>query len=102
MKKIYLLFVFFFLSNLSNAQNPDALIMTFEVVPESLNIVIKFPIVSTANNYTIDFGDGTILTNQTDDTAIHTYNTAGIYTVTITGVYPCMHLSYSIGDQYTT
>src|SRR5699024_8608468 len=38
-------------------------------------------------NYTIDFGDGTILTNQTGNVS-HNYGIPGVYTITITGSYP--------------
>ncbi|RZK06175.1 MAG: BspA family leucine-rich repeat surface protein, partial [Flavobacterium sp.] len=38
------------------------------------------------NSYTIDFGDGTILTNQTGP-VFHTYVSPGTYTVTLTGIF---------------
>ena len=38
-------------------------------------------------DYTVDFGDGTILNNQTGNTT-HTYSTAGDYTVKISGDFP--------------
>ena len=40
-------------------------------------------------DYTIDWGDGTIETNQTDD-ATHTYAEMGVYGVRITGVFPAI------------
>src|SRR5690606_23926470 len=97
MKKIYLLFAFAFYGFFANAQNPDAFIMTFEVFDLSLGITV--PIVQdSANNYTIDFGDGTILTNQTGN-ASHTYSTAGIYTVSLTGTFGHIKHSY-ISSSY--
>lgn len=85
MKKFYLLLTFAFCGFFANAQDPDAFIMTFEVTGQNLDITV--PIVQDdANNYTIDFGDGTILTNQTGN-ASHTYSTAGIYTVSLTGTF---------------
>lgn len=38
-------------------------------------------------NYTVDFGDGTVLINQTGD-VVHNYASGGTYTVSITGVFP--------------
>src|SRR5690554_5973721 len=85
MRKIYFLFTFLFLSHFAKAQDPDAFVMTFEVSGSNLGITV--PIVQDDdNNYTVDFGDGTILTNQTGN-ASHTYNTAGIYTVSLTGTF---------------
>src|SRR5690554_6510619 len=86
MKKLYLLLSLLFLSITVNAQNPDAFIMTFEVSDDTgLGIVV--PIVqSFTNSYTVDFGDGTILTNQTGQVS-HTYSTAGTYTVSLTGTF---------------
>ncbi len=66
-----------------NAQQP--FITTWKVTPESL--WIEIPIVNTPQtNYTVNFGDGTILTNQ-HSYAYHTYAAAGTYTVTISGSY---------------
>src|SRR5690554_187760 len=92
MKKLYFLFTFLFLSNFANAQNPDAFIMTFQ------GNKIKIPIVfDETNNYTIDFGDGTILTNQTGPVTYTYYNT-GIHTLTITGNFGRIEF----GDSYLT
>lgn len=86
MKKFYFLLTFLFLSHFAKAQNPDAFVMTFEVTTQTgLNITV--PIVQdSANNYTVDFGDGTILSNQTGNVS-HSYSTAGIYTVSLTGTF---------------
>lgn len=43
-------------------------------------------------NYNIDWGDGNVGTNQMSD-AIHTYATAGTYTVKITGAFPRIYFS---------
>ncbi|MFA5556474.1 MAG: BspA family leucine-rich repeat surface protein [Flavobacteriaceae bacterium] len=92
MKKIHLLLAFIFYGFSSIAQNPDAFIMTFEVTNDpGLNITV--PIVQdSTNNYTIDFGDGTILTNQTGNVS-HTYSTVGTYTVSLTGTFG--HIKFS-------
>jgi surface protein len=89
MKKIYLLLSFFFVSFMSQAQNPDAFIMTVEVGNNSAlgitGLNVTLPIVQDIeNNYTVDFGDGTILINQTGSVP-YTYSSAGIYTITVTG-----------------
>lgn len=85
MKKLYLLLSFLFLTHFAKAQNPDAFIMTFEVSGSNLGITV--PIVQDDdNNYTVDFGDGTTLTNQTGSVS-HTYSTAGTYIVSLTGTF---------------
>src|SRR5690554_246237 len=88
MKKFYLLFAFTFYSFFANAQNPDAFIMTWEN-PNQPNFPfsVTIPIVQdNNNNYTVDFGDGTVLTNQTGPVN-HIYNSGSIYTISITGVF---------------
>lgn len=84
MKKLYFLFSFAMLSFLANAQEP--FITTWEV--DNDDLIINAPIFNdfNNNNYTIDFGDGTILTNQLSP-ASHTYTNPGIYTITISGDY---------------
>ena len=44
-----------------------------------------------SGTWSVDWGDGNISTNQTGD-ATHTYTTAGIYTVSITGDFNAIHL----------
>ncbi len=67
----------------------DAFITTWEVTTDDLEIII--PTIGTTvgfnYNFTVDYGDGTVETNLTNDRA-HTYNSPGIYTVTITGDFP--------------
>ena len=56
MKKLYFLFTFLFLTHFAKAQDPDAFIMTFRQ-----HYLVHIPIVEDpTNNYTIDFGDGTV------------------------------------------
>src|SRR5690606_23694373 len=43
-------------------------------------------------NYNIDFGDGTVLTNQTSDVS-HSYTSSGVHRVSITGDFPQMHFN---------
>lgn len=63
-----------------------AFITTWQTTTANEEITIKKNINYTYN-YNIDWGDGTTETNQTDS-AVHTYTTAGIYTVKITGIFP--------------
>lgn len=90
MRKFYYIFVLAFSSIFSNAQNPDAFIMTWVPTPaSSSNPTVIIPVVEdSSNNYTIDFGDGTVLTNQTG-TVTHTYNDTFVqpYTITMTGTF---------------
>ena len=89
MKKIYFLFALLFTTTLSFSQNE--FITTWEVTNFSKSITIYTHAFSSQYNYnyTIDFGDGTINNNVTGDKT-HTYSTAGIYTVKITGSFPSM------------
>ncbi len=48
-------------------------------------------------NYTVDWGDGTIPTVETGD-ATHTYGTAGVHTVSISGVFPRIYFN-NRGDK---
>jgi uncharacterized repeat protein (TIGR01451 family) len=84
MKKLLLPFftLFFFISN---AQEP--FITTWEVTAGDLDILIPTNTDDYTYNYTVDFGDGTILTNQTGNVT-HNYASPGVYTVSISGVFP--------------
>ncbi|RZJ74988.1 MAG: BspA family leucine-rich repeat surface protein [Flavobacterium sp.] len=77
MRNLYYAILLFVFS--MNAQQP--FITTWEVTEAEPTIIVPIEN-NSANNYTIDFGDGTILTNQTGQVN-HTYVTPGIYTVTI-------------------
>jgi surface protein len=82
MKKLYFLFIFF--TVFANAQAP--FISTWEVQGETeYDLTIRIPVeYNFTNSYTIDFGDGTILTNQVVFVQ-HTYAAPGIYTVSMSG-----------------
>ncbi|MNK41706.1 hypothetical protein D3C87_603770 [compost metagenome] len=82
MKKLYFLLLLF-TTIFANAQAP--FITTWEVVEnDEFNLNIILPIVGTENNFTVDFGDGTVLQNQTE-IVTHTYTVAGVYTLTVSG-----------------
>ena len=63
----------------------DLLIQTDSTCPNSK---VLFQFMSSAPNFTIDFGDGTI-TNTPLDQIQHSYLHAGTYQVTLTEHYPC-------------
>ena len=84
MKHFYILLTAIFFSAQIQAQNAP-FITTWEVYQGFQNITI--PTIGTGYNYTVDFGDGTVLTNQTGD-SWHTYSSSGIYSVTISGDFP--------------
>jgi len=74
-----------------SAQN-EPFITTWEV--EGNNLSITIPTEGEGYNYTVDFGDGTVVNNQTGD-ATHTYDSAGVYTVSIYGDFPRIHFPSS-------
>ncbi|WP_297334025.1 BspA family leucine-rich repeat surface protein [Flavobacterium sp.] len=91
MKKNYLLFIVLLTTYFTNAQAP--FITTWQVSGSDLSITI--PIIEDDNipdNYTIDFGDGTILDNQSGIVS-HTYATAGTYTVSLSGNFSKIRVS---------
>ncbi|KAF2519310.1 BspA family leucine-rich repeat surface protein [Flavobacterium salilacus subsp. salilacus] len=82
MKKNYLLFIFCFITYFINAQAP--FITTWEVFSGDTIIVPIIEDDDVPDSYTIDFGDGTVLTGQSGSVS-HTYANSGIYTITISG-----------------
>ena len=60
---------------------------TWEVTAGDLDITIPTNTIDYTYDYTIDFGDGTILNNQTGNVT-YTYSTPGIYQVSISGLFP--------------
>ncbi|GAB5525207.1 MAG: hypothetical protein Roseis2KO_30790 [Roseivirga sp.] len=55
------------------------------------NQEITIPAMGTGYDYQVDWGDGTVETNQTG-TAVHAYNVAGDYQIKIIGSFPGIHL----------
>jgi len=89
MKNFYVALTFFLISFIVSAQEP--FITTWEVTNESLEITIPVPSSEYSYDYTIDFGDGTTMTNVASSIT-HTYSSAGIYTVEISGVFPAIRI----------
>ncbi len=63
----------------------------------SYNDQITIPTTGAGYDYIVDWGDGDMDSSITGDIT-HTYDTAGIYTVTITGDFPRIHFNNS-GDM---
>ncbi|HKL02173.1 MAG TPA: BspA family leucine-rich repeat surface protein, partial [Cryomorphaceae bacterium] len=83
--KHILLALTFLLSFAAHSQNE--FITTWQVSGSDLTIQIPTDQFDFTYDYTVDFGDGTVLNNQTEN-ASHTYASAGTYTVLISGTFP--------------
>ena len=68
-----------------SADNTNDFVTTWRTANNNETIII--PTTGSGYNYTVDWGDGTPTTNHTGN-AFHTYDTAGVYTVRISGVFP--------------
>lgn len=98
MKNVYLFLIIVLISFIGTAQNAP-FITTWEVGINTPGLDITIPTTGTGYNYTVDFGDSTVLTNQTGDVS-HTYASSGVYTVTISGDFPRIYfLSSSMGME---
>ena len=96
--KIFLLPLFSLLFFVSQAQ--DSFITTWDVTTGNLDITIPTNTEDYTYNYIVDFGDGTILTDQTEN-ATHEYTSPGVYTVSISGEFPQFHGSeFQSFDEY--
>ena len=81
----------------SGIGSPDAFVTTWETTTanESITIPTKSGLVY---NYIVDWGDGTVATGNAGD-ATHSYDTAGLYTVSIRGVFPRIHFNNANGND---
>ncbi|MUV02765.1 BspA family leucine-rich repeat surface protein [Flavobacterium rakeshii] len=97
MKKLYFLLSFAMFSLLANAQEP--FITTWEVQGTSDNdLTILVPVAfNEDNNFTIDYGDGTVFTNI-ESTYYYTYSSPGIYTITMSGNFHGLDFSMISND----
>ena len=92
-------FLLFLICFITQAQNE--FITTWEVSSSPLLITIPTFDSFYTYDYTVDFGDGTVLNNQFND-ATHTYASAGTYTVKISGTFPKFDGFDLIADQLMT
>ncbi|HAI18106.1 MAG TPA: hypothetical protein DCM10_08855, partial [Xanthomarina gelatinilytica] len=90
MMKKNLFFVFFLMTISIRAQEP--FIMTWEATIDNSDFVLVVYSYSPNYNFTIDFGDGTILNNQTQSLQ-HSYSQTGIYNISISGIFPELNLN---------
>lgn len=77
---------------MANVAAQQPFITKWEVTSQDLSITI--PTIGSGYNYSVNFGDGTILNNVNGD-ATHSYNYPGIYTVSISGDFPRIHFEGS-------
>ncbi len=89
-KALLLLALTLFFKNLAFSQ--DAFITTWQTTEANEYIFIQTT--GSGYDYTINWGDGTIDTNQTGN-AIHTYVTAGTHTISISGDFPRIYFDNS-------
>lgn len=73
-------------------ESSGAFITTWQVTASGLTITIPINVNTPGYNYTVDWGDGTIITGHTG-VCSHTYAEAGVYTVSITGDFPRIHFN---------
>jgi surface protein len=76
-------------TRLATAQNADAFITTWEITTPGDSITIPTNFDAGPYDFTVKWGDGTMDTVSGDDPdPTHVYNSAGVYTVEITGTFP--------------
>jgi surface protein len=90
MKNLYFFLLFSFSFFYISAQN-QPFITTWDATANRTITVPTHP--GSTYNYTVDFGDGTVLSNQTGDVS-HTY-LPGVYTVTINGTFPRIYFDHN-------
>ncbi|MGB0523195.1 MAG: BspA family leucine-rich repeat surface protein [Flammeovirgaceae bacterium] len=85
MSKMLLRFILILFLSIGSVYTYGQFIMTWQTTTD--NETIEMPIVGSGYNYDIDWGDGTMNSGITGYTE-HTYATAGVYTVKISGDFP--------------
>lgn len=65
--------------------NPRNIVLVFDTSKEPANLTVSVPIQGFAPNCVIDWGDGTSETHTTTGFKTHTYASAGVYIVQISG-----------------
>ncbi|UII20610.1 BspA family leucine-rich repeat surface protein [Fulvivirga ligni] len=75
--------------NLKDLDDPKSFITTWVTTQQNEEIIIPVNNWTYSYNYTVDWGDGQVTMNHTDD-AFHTYKEAGEHQVEITGIFPAI------------
>ncbi|UJH66977.1 BspA family leucine-rich repeat surface protein [Allomuricauda sp. SCSIO 65647] len=97
MKRVLLFFVFFLTTIFCfKAFGQDPFITTWQTTTANESITIP-TFSGETYDYTIDWGDGTVETNQTGDAA-HTYANPGTHTISISGTFPRIYFN-NAGDK---
>ena len=97
-EKLVLLIVVLLSHFLVQAQTTQPFITTWQTTVANEEITIPTKSNSGPYNYTVDWGDGTIDTDQTGN-ATHTYAAAGEYEVKITGDFPQIYFNGREGSD---
>lgn len=97
--KFYLSLIISLFSYIVFGQATIPFITTWETTTANESITI--PTTGNGYNYTVNWGDGAITNGENGD-AIHTYATAGTYTVSITGNFPRIYFNSFSGSSGTT
>lgn len=79
--------------------NPRNLVLVFDTSLEPANNTVSVPVQGSSPNCTIDWGDGTSETHTTTGFKTHTYDTAGVYIVQISGT--MRHLRFGTSGATT-
>ncbi|MEM6814742.1 MAG: BspA family leucine-rich repeat surface protein, partial [Bacteroidota bacterium] len=93
--KVFFSDVTFSDSNYFTVAQVDAFVTRWTVEAEDLTVTI--PTTGSGYNYDVSWGDGTMETGVTGN-ASHSYDAAGIYTISITGAFPRIYFNDS-GDK---
>ncbi|MDH7912091.1 BspA family leucine-rich repeat surface protein [Winogradskyella sp. SYSU M77433] len=88
-KKIF--FILLLSTTIINAQEP--FIINWEATTDNSQFEINVFNIYPDFNFTIDFGDGTVLNNQTQSVQ-HSYSQTGVYSISISGIFPVLDLGY--------
>ena len=84
-----------FIGDALDCSNTESFITTWQVTAGDLKVTI--PTLGNGYDYTVDWGDGVVQTAQTGNAA-HTYDEAGLYTISITGDFPRIYFNNG-GDK---
>ena len=99
LRDAFLIIALFILGgNAVYAQNTTPFVTTWEVAESSRGITIPTNN-AFAYGYTVNWGDGNTDTTTYTGDAEHTYSTAGIYTVSISGTFPSIYFNSGPGSS---